>query len=87
MRFMSGDLFSSTMNDCGCARPYNNDATDVICRLMLVSQRHINVNHTWRATSHDRWTYNVAGARESQTSRAVLMVLWVEDSSEKVITI
>jgi hypothetical protein len=86
-RFMSGDLFSSVMNDCDRARPSSNGTTDVACRLMLVSQRRINVNHTWRAISHSRWTYNVAGARWTQTSRAALMVLWVEDSSEKVITI
>ncbi len=84
---MSGDLFSSVMNDCDRTRPYSNGTTDAACTLMLVSQRRINVNHTWRAISHARWTYNVAGARASQTSRAVLMVLWVEDSSEKVITI
>ena len=45
-RFMSGDLFSSVMNDCDRARPSSNGTTDVACRLMLVSQRRINVNHT-----------------------------------------
>ncbi len=85
--FMCGDLFPSVMNDCDRARSYSNGTTDVTCTLMLVSSRRFNVNRTWRATSQARWMYNVAGARESQTLRAVLMVLWVEDSSEKVITI
>ncbi len=66
MRFMSGDLFSSVMNDCDCARPCVNGTRDVACMLISTSSRRNNVNHTM--THHQSGPTDIQGRRSSRDS-------------------
>ncbi len=47
----------------------------------------VNVNRTMTRHTPAAAETTSAGARETPTSRAVLMIMWVEDSSGKVTTI
>ncbi len=85
-RFMFGNSFFSMMQDC-----------DHDPMLMVQRTRHVRLCSPrraastqitqWRATRQRRQEHQVAGARETPFSRAAIVIPWVEDSSEKVITI